>query len=135
MCTTNRHSHSIFCILPPYILRNIATSENSSSGLRKMALNALSVDTTFRNLRMGPRISSDLDKKLPSSFAVAGNRQRTIFSANNEQTFPGVVVRTEGSHPSGDAAVDEAYDSLGATYDFYWNIFNRNSIDDEGLPL
>ncbi len=135
MCTSKSHRHSILCILPPYILRNIATSENTSTRLRNMALNALSIDTTFRSLRMGPRITSDLNKKLPSSFAMAGDKQRTIFTANNTQTFPGVVVRTEGSAPSGDPAIDEAYDGLGTTYDFYWDIFTRNSIDDEGLPL
>lgn len=135
MCTNKTHRHSIFCILPPYILRNIASSEHSSPQLRNMALNAMSVDTTFRNLRMGPRISSDLDKKLPSSFAVAGDKQRTIFTANNTQTFPGTIVRSEGDPASGDPAVNEAYDGLGATYDFFWTIFSRNSIDDEGLPL
>jgi Zn-dependent metalloprotease len=36
---------------------------------------------------------------------------------------------------SKDAAVDEAYDGLGHTFDFFWQIYQRNSIDDEGLPL
>jgi Zn-dependent metalloprotease len=31
--------------------------------------------------------------------------------------------------------VNEAYDGLGATFDFYWTVYHRNSIDDEGLPL
>ena len=30
---------------------------------------------------------------------------------------------------------DEAYDGFGATFDLYWNIFHRNSIDDAGLNL
>jgi len=66
---------------------------------------------------------------------VEGDKQRTIFTANNSQTLPGNVVRAEGSPESGDPAVDEAYEGLGATYDFFWKVFNRNSIDDEGLPL
>jgi Zn-dependent metalloprotease len=32
-------------------------------------------------------------------------------------------------------AVDEAYDGLGATYQLFWDIYDRDSIDDEGLPL
>ena len=36
---------------------------------------------------------------------------------------------------SGDVAVDEAYDGLGATFDFFWESYQRNSIDDQGLPL
>jgi len=31
--------------------------------------------------------------------------------------------------------VDEAYDGLGATYNFYWEVLRRNSIDDQGMPL
>ena len=31
--------------------------------------------------------------------------------------------------------MDEAYDGLGGTYQFYWEIYQRNSIDDEGLKL
>jgi hypothetical protein len=45
------------------------------------------------------------------------------------------VVRNEGQGPVGDAATDEAYDGLGATFDLYWNVYGRNSIDDAGLPL
>ena len=31
--------------------------------------------------------------------------------------------------------MDEAYDTIGITYDFFWEIFGRNSIDDKGMPL
>jgi Zn-dependent metalloprotease len=31
--------------------------------------------------------------------------------------------------------VNEAYDGLGATFDLFWESYQRNSIDDEGLPL
>jgi Zn-dependent metalloprotease len=36
---------------------------------------------------------------------------------------------------SSDKEVMEAFKGLLATYAFYWDIFNRNSIDDHGLPL
>jgi len=133
MCQHHQHRHSLFCILPPYILRSIA--EHGNNNQRKMALRALVGDPTFRSLRLGPRLSSDVNRKIPSAFLVAGEKQRTIFTANQSQTLPGTIVRTEGSPDSGDIAVDEAYNYLGATYDFFWKVFNRNSIDDEGLPL
>jgi Zn-dependent metalloprotease len=62
-------------------------------------------------------------------------KQRTIFDAHHTQTLPGDMVRAEGAPPTGDPAVDEAYDGLGATYDLYWDVYERNSIDDAGLPL
>jgi Zn-dependent metalloprotease len=67
--------------------------------------------------------------------AAEGQKQRTIYNAHNTETLPGDVIRTEGGPPSGDQAVDEAYDGLGATYDFYSLAYNRNSIDDEGMPM
>ena len=134
MCTNN-HRHSIYCILPPYILRHIANADESTPKMRSMASDVSSIDTTFRNLRMGSRMGADLSMNFPTSFAVAGDKQRSISTANNKESFPGTIVRTEGSKPSGDKEVDEAYDGLGDTYDFFWQVFNRNSIDDEGLPL
>ena len=32
-------------------------------------------------------------------------------------------------------AVNEAYDGLGATFDLYWNIYQRNPIDDAGMDV
>ena len=44
-------------------------------------------------------------------------------------------VRDEDDGPTGDAAVDEAFDGLGATCDFWQNVFSRDSIDNENMPL
>ncbi|QMU26843.1 M4 family metallopeptidase [Adhaeribacter radiodurans] len=133
MAQIHSHRHSIFCILPPYILRALAEKGNDHQ--RSVALKALSGDMTFRNLRSGTRVSPIFGRKRPAAFLVAGDKQRTIFSAEQSQTLPGKTVRAEGSKPSGDPAVDEAYDGLGATYDFFWEQFKRNSIDDEGMPM
>lgn len=40
-----------------------------------------------------------------------------------------------GGAATGDPAVDEAYDGLGATFDLYWDVFGRNSIDGNGMDL
>jgi Zn-dependent metalloprotease len=66
---------------------------------------------------------------------VQAQKQRTIFDAHHTETLPGDIARLEGGPPTGDAAVDEAYDGLGATFDLYWEEYERNSIDDEGMPL
>jgi Zn-dependent metalloprotease len=44
-------------------------------------------------------------------------------------------VRGEGHPATGDAAADEAYEYLGATYALFWDVFKRHSIDGAGLPL
>jgi Zn-dependent metalloprotease len=44
-------------------------------------------------------------------------------------------VRGEGDPPSADVAVNEAFDGLADTWDFFWSVYGRNSIDDEGMAL
>jgi Zn-dependent metalloprotease len=62
-------------------------------------------------------------------------KNRLVYTAANSTNLPGTLVRSEGGGPSGDAAVDEAYEGLGATFDLYWDIYGRNSIYDNGMDL
>jgi Zn-dependent metalloprotease len=122
--------HSIFCFLPPYILLRI--SQNGTPQQRTMAARTLGTDNTMRALRVArmplvaPIVSRNLDEF---------KKQRTIYNAHNTQDLPGDVFRKEGDPATGNLAADEAYDALGATYDFFWEIFERSSIDDDGMPL
>jgi len=125
--------HPISCILPPHILRQIALKGSEQE--RAAALNTLATDQTFRAMRADGRLASALATRRPSVLAVEGEKRRTIYNAQHHQDLPGVIVRTEGARPTGDLAADEAYDGLGATFDFYWECYQRNSIDDAGLPL
>ncbi|WP_250546544.1 M4 family metallopeptidase, partial [Leclercia sp. Colony189] len=49
--------------------------------------------------------------------------------------LPGTQVRYEGQRSNGDVAVDEAYDYLGITHDFFWKNYQRDSLDNKGLIL
>jgi len=103
--------HPIFCILPPHVLRTIA--ENGTPQQRHSALRTLATDNTLRALRAGPRLPVPLPQR-PGILMVEGQKQRTIFDAQHSQNLPGQAVRAEGALPTGDPAVDEAYDGLGA---------------------
>jgi Zn-dependent metalloprotease len=127
------HRHSIFCILPPYLLREI--TQRGSDAQRAAANRTLSSDGTFRALRSSLTGQIPLATRRRRVLGLKPVKQRTIYTAGNEETLPGTVVRAEGSGPTGDQSVDEAYDGLGHTFDFYQDVFGRNSIDDEGLPL
>ena len=134
MCQHFQHLHPIFCIVPPYVLDEIA--QRGTPQQRAAAMRTRSVDNTFRALRIATQ---------PTRFAPRGHaapapmgtlqKQRTIYTANNSQNLPGTVLRTEGQGPTGDTTADEAYDGLGATFDFFAEIYDRNSIDDTGMPL
>jgi Zn-dependent metalloprotease len=117
----------MFGIVPPYLLEAIA--RNGEPEERLVAERALAHDTHFRQRRReqpgGPQQAA------PS----VPHENRDIFTARNGGGLPGSELRAEGANPAGDAAADEAYDGLGATFDLYWNVFHRNSLDDNGLDL
>jgi Zn-dependent metalloprotease len=133
MCTSEISRHSIFCILPPHILQSIA--QNGTPRQRNQALQHLGTDHTIRTLRTTQNLIATTPARGVRPHAAEGHPQRTIYDDHQTTTLPGDVVRTEGADPTSDVAVNEAYDGLGATYYLYWDIFHRNSIDDQGLPL
>ena len=134
------HRHSIFCIVPPDVLRDIA--QTGTEEQRRAALETLAADSTFRTLR-AIRQAAPVATASPAAVSLsavvgtgaAKQLQRTIFDCHNTRRLPGDTARTEGASATDDPAVDEAYDGLGATYDFYWETLRRNSIDDQGMPL
>jgi Zn-dependent metalloprotease len=133
---TNRHS--IFCILPPHILINIAKNAETAEQ-RAAAVDALSVDHTIRNERQTAALMGRLQVEDLSSVSLdaAGQPQnhRTIYDCSHSTSLPGRLVRGEGQDSVADESVNRAYDGLGATFDFYLNNLQRNSIDNKGLPL
>ena len=121
------HRSSLHCIVPPHILRKLLDSKDRK--LREIALNTLLASTQIRARR-------DILGMLPNP-PGAGEKRRTIFDAKNMEPDPpqGMRVRGEEDPPVGDAAVNEAFDGLGATYDFYKQVLSRNSIDGNGSRL
>jgi len=75
---------------------------------------------------------------MPTLMAVTSptkKRLRQVFDAKGSDQLPGKLVRSEGQAKTGDAEVDEAYDGAGTTYDFYNQLFERNSLDNNGMTL
>ncbi len=134
MCQTRTHQHSIFCFVPDFLFEAIAL--HGTAQQRAVALQALGTDQTIRFARATSALMAPVKRRGLAIVAVEeGHPQRTIYDAHHTTKLPGDIVRTEGSDPTGDPAVNEAYDGLGASYNFYWEVYKRNSIDDQGLPL
>ena len=129
------HSRNPFhCIVPPIVLDRIARNGNERQ--RDRALRTISRDHSLRMARLHVAEIRNARRATTASLEqTCGNKRRTIYDAQNSETLPGVMVRAEGADSNGDIAVDEAYDGLGATYDFFWDTFERDSIDDDGMPL
>ncbi|WNG33281.1 bacillolysin [Archangium violaceum] len=66
---------------------------------------------------------------------IKTQRNRKTYTAGNRTTLPGTLVRSEGQGASGDAVLDAAHDNAGFTYDFYFNMFGRDSYNGAGATL
>jgi len=126
----HNHRHSIFCILPPHVLINIAS--NGSEAQREKAVGTLHAAAATRAQR---QTIMELHTAGAVMGAVSSGKNRSLYDAKNGTSLPGTLVRKEGDPPSSDVAVNEAYDGSGATYDLYKDIYGRDSIDDKGLSL
>jgi Zn-dependent metalloprotease len=112
--------------LPPHVLHAVA--RRGSDSQRQAALDTIAVDATHRAQRM----AAPPPTAAPAS---AGQVQRSVFSTGNTQVLPGILARGEGQPAVADPAINEAYDALGQTFDFWLKAYQRNSIDGRGLPL
>jgi Zn-dependent metalloprotease len=119
---------SRLCITPPHILRQIA--QNGTPAQQAVALRTITTSEQIRALR---RTVAELAPFMPV-MAAAGKR-RTVYDAREGSLLPGVVARLEEDPPSADPAVNEAFDGAGGTYDLYYDVYGRNSIDNNSLRL
>ena len=62
---------------------------------------------------------------------AVSNPSIQVFTANNGSSLPGSQL----PNPQSDQAGKEAFDGLMATFKFYSDVHNRNSIDDGGMSL
>jgi Zn-dependent metalloprotease len=110
--------------VPPYLLQRIAlragTRHASASGRE-----TLQVDDRLRARRESP----------PGQMAappLPGTKTRVVHTANNTESLPGAVARSDADPPVGDLAVDEAFDSSGQVWEMFDSQFGRQSIDGRG---
>lgn len=116
-------------LIPPYILDRIIG--HGSDRQRDCARNTLQHVSTLRRNNDKPRLSSLQARQV----MAPGQAERSVHDAEQQTQLPGRLVRAEGQPATGDEAVDEAYEALGATYRFFWEVLGRHSIDGNGIPL
>jgi len=117
------------CIVPPYMVE--AMAHCADSAIREGALVALAHCAAVRAVR-------EFTARMPSMMVVpspAGRKHRLVYDARGKDLLPGKLVRQEGEPKVADAAVNEAYEFSGDTFDFFHTLFGRNSLDDAGMTL
>jgi Zn-dependent metalloprotease len=120
-------SRCLNCIVPPHILRKLLESKDRE--VRQAALNTLLGTARLRGERK-VRAFAGIGTGAPT------NGRRTIFDCRHSTNLPSAVLaREEDGEPSSDDAVNRAYDGLGTTREFYKTVFDRNSLDGQGMRL
>lgn len=116
------------CIIPPHMFKSMYSKGTGAE--KRAALVGIVGSAQLRGRRQAL-----LEAGANLNRVAVGGKRRRVFTAGNGGTLPGQLARDEGSAPSGDPAIDEAYDGAGATYDLYWQAYQRDSLDGNGLRL
>lgn len=111
--------------IPPYLLQRVATTHVDAEAAR-VCHRTLAVDEQLRARRCGTAVAP------PPAAADTG---WVVHSAEFRSELPGRPVRSEGQPPSGDVAVDEAYDGITASLDLFRDELGRDSFDGRGATV
>jgi Zn-dependent metalloprotease len=109
----------VCCALPARVLEHVAAKTGTSHSDHQ---------ETSQRLR-AQRNSASTDK------AADGKRERFIHDAGRNEHLPGRMVRAEGAGAVADRAVNQAYDNVGITLDFFSTVFGRDSLDGAGMDV
>ncbi len=115
-------------IVPPHILREIAKKGDPEQ--RKLALNSLMASEKVRGMR-----EAFAELFVATPVTPVDIKCNKIYDAKHLSHYdlPGDQIEDPGN--SNDEAAKEAFDGAEATYNFYKDIYERNSIDDKGMCL
>ena len=122
-------------IVPPYVLEALAASDDPHLAAHAQA--TLAMDAELRQDRWSTELRRPRSRSRRPRLerGTPDGPQRSIHDAEQGTDLPGPRVRGEGEPDTGDRAVTEAYDGLGATWDLWSAEYGRNSLDGKGLPL
>ena len=119
----------IQCIIPPYITDKLAKSPNPQ--VRSRAIAQIQSAARMRAFR---EAAQDMPK-LMAAMSPDKRKHRLVYDARKKDQLPGKLTRSEGQAKVADAGINEAFDFSGDTYDFYDQLFERNSLDGNGMTL
>jgi Zn-dependent metalloprotease len=118
-------------IIPEYVNKKIY-----ENGTQKQKTKAWRNLVTTEQLRGRRSVSGFLQPLMSRSTGLF----RTVYDAMSSENLPGMLIiteggKTKGKKTKGGIVVAEAFDYSKVVYDFYKKIFERNSINDNGMRL
>ncbi len=128
-----RTTHGRQCILPPHMIEAIRL--RGDARLRRMA-QAIERDAErFRAARIELSSPGAARRAEPVAAGARIKPERKVYDAQQRRRLPGTLARAEGDAKSSDADVNRAYDGSGETFKLYLKVYQRHSLDGQGMPL
>ena len=115
-------------IVPPHVLQSISSSETAGPVARASAQQTLLSSKAVKDARAAHEESA-------AAAPLPRQLSRKIYDCKESEELLTNMARGEGSARISDRSINNAYDGLGIVYDFYYNVFGRNSVDNKGLEL
>ena len=123
------HQDFVCAVVPPHMLTHVAeqTGHQASESARSTLEQTLELRST--------RTRNFFEGAAPAAVATPLKRRRQVYTATHTLQLPGKLVMSEHKPRSADVHVAEAYDGSGITFDFFAEVFGRNSIDGRGMRI
>jgi Zn-dependent metalloprotease len=109
---------------------------------RTAAVQTMAASASMRTQRsLVGRLAKELDQDVRALAFLRpaeedGARQTVYDLANGGRSqLPGSRARGSGDPPVGDGAINDVYDATESSYDFYRDVYGRDSVDGSGMEL
>jgi Zn-dependent metalloprotease len=117
----------ICCALPRRVLEHIAKKTGDEHTTRLAADHEIS-----QHVRAVRHEHNETEMRPPAG----GSRRRFMYdAAGRMDLLPGHLVRKEGAKSARDRSVNEAYENVGVTLDFFQQVFKRKSLDGRNMDV
>lgn len=136
MCNPCKPRNPLACIIPPYMVDKLAKSKDQK--ISKLGVNNKIESAKLRYERsflkkLDTRSKNIIKPAVKAKATATPTARIDIF--DSEQTTARQWTRISNPTTSTDADVRRAYSGSKSTWDLYYKIFNRNSIDNAGMRL
>ena len=136
MC--KNHLHPIHCIIPPYMLSKLMESGNKDVADRAINTNFRSY--RFRNDRIFFHSATLKEKAILGLIAKQTGKeilQMEVYDCHQKTDLAGATLLwdSKNNQKITSLAGKNVIKGGKASWDFYWQLFGRNSIDNKGLLI
>ena len=124
-------------IVPQDVLTNLASDPGLPNTVRQSLLHSAQISAHFRALRVQHNALTQTTLSLPLPRRPSPRPHvlppAHVYDCHHHTSLPGAPVANPGS--SADATAKRAYDESEAVARFYWDVFQRDSIDGHHMTL